>query len=127
MATTGDRWWQGQEVKCLNEGVLKDGTENYGIDYRYFRLKFDSEDNQDRDGRAPKGMAQVEYLYSNVARECQIDMPKRNFIIDGEDFHYLIERFGLIDNSGRLDKLYYASWCGINHAHRDAAGACGYE
>ncbi|ORU91405.1 MAG: hypothetical protein A6F72_02360 [Cycloclasticus sp. symbiont of Poecilosclerida sp. N] len=108
-------------------GVVKDGTEDHGVDHRYYLLKFDSENNQDRDHRDPKGMTRVEYIYSQIARECQIDMPETVYIIDGDDFHYLIERFDLINNNGRLEKLHYASWCGINHAHRDATGAYGYE
>ncbi|MDC9724764.1 MAG: HipA domain-containing protein [Gammaproteobacteria bacterium] len=109
------------------DGVLKDGTENYGVDHRYYLLKFDSENNQDRDHRDPKGMTRVEYIYSKFARECQIDIPETDYIADGEDFHYLIERFDLINNAGRLEKLHYASWSGLNHAHRDATGAYGYE
>lgn len=109
------------------DSLFKDGTENYGVDHRYYLLKFDSENNQDRDGRDPKGMTRIEYLYSKFARECQIEIPDTDFIVDGEDFHYLIERFDLINNNGHLEKLHYASWSGINHAHRDATGAYGYE
>lgn len=109
------------------DGAFKDGTENYGVDYRYYLLKFDSEGNEDRDGRDPKGMTRVEYIYSKFARECQIDIPDTDYIIDGDDFHYLIERFDLLKNNGQLEKRHYASWSGINHAHRDATGAYGYE
>lgn len=109
------------------DGQFKDGTEDYGVDHSYYLLKFDSENNQDRDGLDPKGMTRVEYLYSKFARKCLIEMPNTDFITDGDDFHYLIERFDLINNNGRLEKLHYASWCGINHAHRDATGAYGYE
>lgn len=109
------------------EGTFKEGTENYGVDYRYYLLKFDSQNNQDREGSDPKGMTRVEYIYSKIARDCQIDMPETDYIVDGDDFHYLIERFDLINNNGQLEKLHYASWCGINHAHRDATGAYGYE
>ena len=109
------------------EGVFKDGTVNYGVDHRYYLIKFDSENNQDRDHDDPKGMTRIEYIYSNIARECQINIPKTDYIIDGGDFHYLIERFDLINNKGVLEKLHYASWSGINHAHRDVTGVYSYE
>jgi serine/threonine-protein kinase HipA len=109
------------------EGIIKDGTVDHGADHRYWLLKFDSENNQDRDNTDPKGMTRVEYIYSMLSRDCGIDMPKTDYIIDGDDFHFLIERFDRIVQNNSLQKLHYASWCGINHAHRDTTGTYSYE
>ena len=38
-------------------------------------------------------MTKVEYLYSQIATELGLDVPRVSFIEDGEDFHFLIERF----------------------------------
>lgn len=114
-------------VASAPDGTIKDGTVNHGIDHRYWLLKFDSENNQDRDGTDPKGMTRVEFVYGMLARECGIDMPQTSQIIDGDDFHFLIERFDRVVENGRVEKLHYASWCGINHAHRDISGAYSYE
>ncbi len=109
------------------EGVFKDGTEDYDIGHSYWLLKFDSENNQDRDGTDPKGMTRVEYIYSLLAKQCGIDIPKTDYVMDAEDFHYLIERFDQVIINGKREKLHYASWCGINHADRDTTGAYSYE
>jgi len=121
------------------DGLIKDGTENCGVDHRYWLLKFDSENNQDRDEADPKGMTRVEFIYSKIAKDCKIDMPETDYMLDGDDFHFMIERFDLVKVAGqskpnnpsqtkeRLEKLHYASWCGINHAHRDTTGTFSYE
>ena len=109
------------------DGKIYDGTIDHGTDHSYWLLKFDSENNQDRDNKDPKGMTRVEYVYSILARECDIDIPKTDFIEDGDDFHFMIERFDRIKINRTLEKLHYASWCGIDHAHRDSTGAYGYE
>lgn len=109
------------------QGELLDGTFDQGIDCSYWLLKFDSEGNQDRDNKDPKGMTKVEFIYSLIARQCEIDLPKTDFIELGDDFHFLIERFDRYFRSGKLDKRHYASWCGLAHAHRDATGAYSYE
>ncbi|MFT5351863.1 MAG: serine/threonine-protein kinase HipA [Gammaproteobacteria bacterium] len=109
------------------DGQLKDGTQNHGADHRYWLLKFDSESNQDRDKADPKGMTRVEYIYSIIARCCDIDLPTTDFIEEGDDFHFLVERFDRLANGEKLDKLHYASWSGLSHAHRDETGAYSYE
>ena len=114
-------------VAIAPNGDFKDGTKDHGIDHRYYLLKFDSENNQDRDHTDPKGMTRVEYIYSLIAHECEIDLPHTDFIKDGEDFHFLIERFDRVVHDGKLEKRHYASWSGINHAHRDTTGTYSYE
>jgi serine/threonine-protein kinase HipA len=106
---------------------IKDGTIDHGIDYDYWLLKFDADDNSDRDGKDPKGMTIVEYIYSLIAQSCNINMPKTQLLSDGNDTHFLIERFDRIRRNGKLDKLHYVSWCGLAHAHRDITGAYSYE
>lgn len=107
--------------------TIKDGTVDHGIEYDYWLLKFDSESNADRDAKDPQGMTKVEYIYSIIAKECKIDMPKTSFIKDNDLFHFMIERFDRIKSKDKIEKLHYVSWCGLNHAHRDTTGGYSYE
>lgn len=97
-------------------------------DYSHWLVKFDGvENNQDRDGKDPQGMTVVEYIYSIIAKQCAIDMPRCQLLeIEGQR-HFLIERFDRVLNKSKLDKLHYASWCGLAHAHRDQTLAYSYE
>jgi serine/threonine-protein kinase HipA len=110
-----------------SNGTIKDGTVDHGVDYDYWLLKFDSKDNGDRDQKDPPGMTRVEYIYSIIAQECDIDMPRTHFIEEAELFHFKIERFDRIKHQGKVEKLHYISWCGLNHAHRDTTGSYSYE
>ena len=116
-------------VAMDSEGNLYDGTVNHRKKCKYYLLKFDSSENNDRDGKDPKGMTRVEYIYSLFAKECDIEMPYTTYIEDGEDFHFLIERFDRVNRKkgNAKDKLHYVSWSGMAHAHRDETGAYSYE
>lgn len=109
------------------DGTLRDGTVSHENGYSYWLLKFDSAHNADRDGTDPKGMTRVEYLYSALARLCHIQIPNTEYILDGNDFHFLIERFDRISTHTGIGKLHYASWAGLAHAGRDTTGAYSYE
>ncbi len=123
----------GARTKALvaidDEGNLYDGTINHtNLKCKYYLLKFDSNNNSDRDSKDPKGMTKVEYIYSQIAKNCDIDMPYTTYIQSGDDFHFLIERFDRVNKKDNLkDKLHYVSWCGMAHAHRDETGAYSYE
>jgi serine/threonine-protein kinase HipA len=104
---------------------LLDGTVSHGKDYSYWILKFDSTDNSDRDSKDPKGMPLVEYIYSLIAEDSGINIPRTGLIESGEEKHFLIERFDRIIRNDKIDKLHYASWAGLAHADRD--GANSYE
>jgi len=108
-------------------GKLFDGTVDHGRGFSYWLLKFDGSHNADRDKRDPRGMTRVEYIYSLIAARCDISIPKTSYICDGDDFHYLIERFDRIPGEQRLEKLHYASWAGLAHADRDTTGSYSYE
>lgn len=116
-------------VAIDKDGILYDGTINQRKKCKYYLLKFDSNSNSDRDNKDPKGMTKVEYIYSLLAKKCDINMPETRFIEEGEDFHFLIERFDRIDKEKGVakDKLHYVSWSGMAHAHRDETGAYSYE
>ena len=114
-------------VAIDGDGLIYDGTIEQQGDCRYFLLKFDSPENADRDKKDPKGMTKIEYIYSQIAKECRIDMPHTDYIVDGEDFHFLIERFDREVAGGKLRKRYYASWAALAHADRDTTGAYSYE
>ena len=109
------------------DGVLLDGTEDHGPDARYWLLKFDVTGNSDRDSDDPRGMTKVEYIYSQLARELGLNVPATGYVQDGDAFHFMIERFDRVRSGPTLQKLHYASWSGLDHAHRDISGAYGYE
>jgi serine/threonine-protein kinase HipA len=112
-------------IALSSKGTLLDGTVNHGPDYSYWLLKFDTGINRDRDNTDPKGMPTVEYIYSLIAKQSGIDMPKTKLWTHGEDRHFLIERFDRLIRNRKLDKLHYASWAGLAHADRD--GVNSYE
>ncbi len=110
------------------EGVFIPGHTVQEKPYRYWLLKFDGiTGNADRDGGDPPGMTLVEYAYSRIARKAGINLPETRLAEDGERRHFLIERFDRINTGEKTDRLHYASWCGLDHAHRDWPGAYGYE
>ena len=89
-------------------------------------MKFDNDANVDRDRSDPKGIPRVEYIYSKIAAACDIDIPKTDYMTDGDDFLCLIERFDRFPDRSKTGKLHYASW-GLAHADRDTTGAYSYE
>ena len=105
------------------DGKLYDGTHIYKdeTDTSYWLLKFDSSNNSDRDKKDPKGMTKVEYIYSLIVKDCDIDMPETDYISQDGDFHFLIKRFDriFIKERDKYEKLHYISWCGLMHAHRE--------
>lgn len=109
------------------EGRFYDGTLDTDIYKRYWLLKFDTDDNSDKERRDPKGMTRVEYVYSLIAKECGINIPNTKYLEDGNDFHYMIERFDREVRDGKLQKNHYSSWAGLNHFDRDHAGVYSYE
>ncbi|KGE73419.1 type II toxin-antitoxin system HipA family toxin [Spirochaeta lutea] len=112
-------------VAISSRGTILDGTVNHGPDYSYWLLKFDSPENRDRDSPDPQGLPRVEYIYSLIASDAGIAMPRTRLIDDGEISHFLIERFDRRQTSRGLDKVHYCSWAGIAHADRD--GVNSYE
>lgn len=114
-------------VSTSPAGEFFDGTVDKGIDHKYWLMKFDTDENADRDGKDPKGMTRVEYIYGLIAKNAGIDMPSLNYLQIGDDFHFMIERFDRVVRNGKLDKVHYASWSGLAHAHRDETGAYSYE
>ncbi|MFP4427665.1 MAG: type II toxin-antitoxin system HipA family toxin [Spirochaetaceae bacterium] len=109
------------------DGSLFDGSTDHGTDYTYWILKFDTETNSDLDAVDPKGMPKVEYIYSLIAEGCGIEMPRTDYLADGEEFHFLVERFDRVADEGRVSKLHYGSWAGLAHADRDPVGTHSYE
>lgn len=108
-------------------GSFYDGTVDHGPELKYWLLKFDVGSNSEHGHKDPKGMTRVEYLYSQMAGECGIDISRTDYIEDGDDFHFMIERFDRIVVDGKLERLHYVSWAGAKHYDRDATGAYSYE
>ncbi len=112
-------------VAISRKETILDGTISHGPNFTYWLLKFDSSANKDLDGADPRGMPTVEYIYSLIAKESGIDIPKTRLIDDGDSRHFLIERFDRKIINNKLDKLHYISWAGLGHADRD--GVNSYE
>lgn len=108
-------------------GKFYDGSVDAGSDKSYWLLKFDSKENSDRDKKDPKGMTKIEYIYSLIAKESGIDVPRTDYIQDGDDFHFMIERFDREIVDGKVRKKHYSSWAGLQHFDRDTTGAYSYE
>jgi len=115
-------------VAIDNNKKLFDGTVEHPFTCSYWLLKFDSSNNSDKEKQDPKGMTKIEYIYSLLANACNIAIPSTDYIEDGDDFHFLIERFDrmYVDNEG-VQKLHYVSWCGMTHSDRDTTGSYSYE
>jgi len=112
-------------IALSSKETILDGTVNHGPEYSYWLLKFDSGVNKDRDNTDPKGMPTVEYIYSLIAKQSGIDIPKTKLWIQGKNKHFLIERFDRVIINRKVDKLHYVSWAGLAHADRD--GINSYE
>ncbi|MDA3948628.1 MAG: type II toxin-antitoxin system HipA family toxin [Spirochaeta sp.] len=109
------------------DGTLFDGSIDHGPDFTYWILKFDTESNDDGDASDPKGMPKVEYIYSLIAEECGIQMPRTDYVVDGDDLHFLTERFDRLHEGEKITKMHYGSWAGLAHADRDPVGSNSYE
>jgi serine/threonine-protein kinase HipA len=110
------------------EGKLYDGTIDQGKGFKYYLLKFDTDENSDREKKDPKGMTRIEYIYSHhFAKEVGIDIPDVKYIEEEDDFHFMIERFDRVYTKNKLQKLHYISWAGLEHYHRDGTGVYAYE
>ncbi|MFN0062210.1 MAG: type II toxin-antitoxin system HipA family toxin [Myxococcaceae bacterium] len=115
-------------VALDTEDRLKVGHLDHGSDHTYWLLKFDGiRGNKDRDGADPPGATLVEYIYSEIAQRCGIQMPRCRLLEEAKHQHFLIERFDRVVSEGKLRKLHYTSWCGMSHAHRDRTDAFSYE
>ncbi|MCM2282864.1 MAG: type II toxin-antitoxin system HipA family toxin [Bdellovibrionaceae bacterium] len=109
-------------------GLPKVGHLDHGVNHTYWLMKFDGiEANRDRDGTDPQGVTVLEYIYSLIAKKCEIQMPACRLLEEGDHRHFLIERFDRIIRNEKVDKLHYTSWCGMAHAHRDLTNAFSYE
>ena len=112
-------------VAISSRGKILDGTVNRGPEFSYWLLKFDSSGNRDRDTGDPRGMPVLEYIYSTIARDIGIALPRTQILESGVERHFLIERFDRVLRNKKLDKVHYASWAGLAHADRD--GVNSYE
>ncbi|MDD4855411.1 MAG: type II toxin-antitoxin system HipA family toxin [Sulfuricurvum sp.] len=110
-----------------NMGSFYDGSVDSGSDKTYWLLKFDTNENSDRDRKDPKGMTKIEYIYSLIAKKCGITLPKTDYLMNGDDFLFMIERFDREIRDGKLRKKHYSSWAALQHFDRDTTGAYSYE
>ena len=100
--------------------TFKSGQVEAPEGFEYYLLKFDSEDNTLGD---PKGYGLIEMAYSEMVKECKIDMMPCEIYREGGRNHFMTKRF---DRLGK-DKLHVQSLASLCHYDYEQIGAYGYE
>jgi len=104
---------------------VRSGQVAAGEGFEYWLLKFDGvRGNRDKELEDPQGYGAIEYAYSNMARDCGIEMSEcRMFEEDGRR-HFMTRRF---DRLAGGEKLHMQSLCALAHYDFNMAGAYSYE
>ncbi len=93
--------------------------------FGYWLLKFDDiENNRDKENADPAGFGALEYTYSEIAKEAEIEMTECRLLEDGDHRHFMTRRFDRTENG---NKLHYQSLTAIAHYDFNIAGAYSYE
>ena len=106
-------------------GTVLSGQVRAPEGYGYWLLKFDDiENNRDKENADPAGFGALEYTYSQIAKEAEIEMTECRLLEDGDHRHFMTRRFDRTENGG---KLHYQSLTAIAHYDFNIAGAYSYE
>lgn len=100
-------------------GNIKSGQLPLGADYDYFLIKIDGA-NETELGE-PSGFGRLEYTYSQMAKDCKIQMTDC-FLY--KDLHFLTKRFDRDENG---EKLHIHSLCGLLGLDYHQVGNYSYE
>ena len=100
-------------------GNIKSGQLPLGADYDYFLIKIDGA-NETELGE-PSGFGRLEYTYSQMAKDCEIQMTDC-FLY--KDLHFLTKRFDRDENG---EKLHIHSLCGLLGLDYHQVGNYSYE
>jgi len=93
--------------------------------FEYWILKFDGvAGNRDKELEDPQGYGVIEYAYSQMARDCGIEMMPTRLLEEGGRRHFMSRRFDRLAD-GR--KLHMQSLAGLAHFDFNLAGAYSYE
>lgn len=100
-------------------GNIKSGQLPLGADYDYFLIKIDGA-NETNLGE-PSGFGRLEYTYSQMAKDCEIQMTDCSLY---KDLHFLTKRF---DRDAHGEKLHIHSLCGLLGLDYHQVGHYSYE
>lgn len=100
-------------------GNIKSGQLPLGANYDYFLIKIDGA-NETELGE-PSGFGRLEYTYSQMARDCEIQMTDCSLY---KDLHFLTKRFDRDENG---EKIHIHSLCGLLGLNYHQVGHYSYE
>ncbi|MDH3977953.1 MAG: type II toxin-antitoxin system HipA family toxin [Gammaproteobacteria bacterium] len=104
---------------------VRSGQLESGDGFQYWLLKFDGvTGNKDKELEDPQGYGAIEYAYSNMARDCGIEISECRLFEEGNRRHFMTRRF---DRSANGAKLHMQTLGALAHYDLNAAGAYGYE
>lgn len=104
---------------------VRSGQTDIPEGFTHYILKFDgvSEHNKDRETFGdPLGYGTMEYVYSLMARDCEIDMMPCHLLDEGKRQHFITQRFDRIGNT----KRHVQTLNGLVHVSYRQVGAYSY-
>lgn len=104
---------------------VRSGQIPAGEGFEYWLLKFDGvEGNRDKELDDPRGYGVIEYAYSQMAKDCGIDISDCRLFEENGRRHFMTRRFDRLSGG---EKLHMQSLCAIAHYDFNMAGAYAYE
>ena len=104
---------------------VRSGQADAGPGFEYWLLKFDGvSGNRDKELEDPQGYGVIEYAYSNMARDCGIEISETRLFEENGRRHFMSRRFDRLANG---EKLHMQSLGAIAHYDFNSAGAHAYE
>ena len=104
---------------------VRSGQADAGAGFEYWLLKFDGvRGNRDKELEDPQGYGVIEFAYSNMARDCGIDISESRLFEENGRRHFMTRRFDRLANG---EKLHMQSLGAIAHYDFNSAGAYAYE
>jgi len=100
-------------------GDIKSGQLPLGSDYGYYLIKIDGANKKELS--EPSGYGRLEYTYSQMAKDCGIQMTECFLYAD---LHFLTTRFDRGDNG---EKIHVHSLCGLMGLDYNQVGHYSYE
>jgi len=91
------------------ENHLISGASKLDKGYEYWLIKFDSYD----EAKKSTDFTKLEYVYMSMAKECGINVPQLDLIIDDDLTHFAIKRFDRVSNT----KIHMHSLASLVHVN----------
>lgn len=104
---------------------VRSGQIPAGEGFEYWLLKFDGvSGNRDKELEDPQGYGVIEYAYSQMARDCGIEISECRLFEENGRRHFMTRRF---DRLAGGEKRHMQSLCALAHYDFNMAGAYSYE